>query len=98
MTELENKRLNRIAAWKWGGLIVALLASQIGIGVAAIVLANNDPSASVVPSYHAKAVLGDRATTLRTASAQLGWKVELSTEAVGDSHRIVWTCVINKIK
>lgn len=91
MSDAEHKRLNRIAAWKWGGLVVALLASQVGIGVAAIVLAHSDPSVSVVPSYHDKAVLGDRATNLRSQSAALGWKVDLDVESTGPTNRIVWT-------
>ncbi len=90
MTDADNKRLNRNAAWKWGGLVVALLASQVGIGVAAIVLAHGDPSVSVVPSYHGKAVLGDRATNLRDRSAALGWKVELNVDDSGPASRIVW--------
>ncbi len=70
---------------------MALLASQVAIGVAAIVLAYSDPSVSVVPSYHDKAVLGDRATVLRDRSAALGWKVELNVDSTGPNSRIVWT-------
>lgn len=62
------------AKWKWVGLIVSLLAIQILIGGIAIFLANSDPTHSVVPNYHQKAMEYDKVLSARQVSHQLGWK------------------------
>lgn len=82
---------SRSAAWRWGSLIVLLLASQVAIGVAAIVLASSDASVSVVPGYHQKAMLWDESVALRNSSRTLGWTVELRMLPGHSTSRVNWT-------
>ena len=79
------------AAFKWGTFVVLLLASQVAIGVAAIVLAGSDPTVAVVPGYHKKALLWDESVQLRQSSQELGWNVELRVLPGLNSSRLQWT-------
>lgn len=83
--------INRTAAFRWGALIVLLLASQIAIGVAAIVLAGSDPSVAVVPGYHKKAILWDESMAMREHSRELGWNVTLRVLPGLRTSRVNWT-------
>ena len=80
----EQNRLNRRAAWRWGGLVVAFLAGQIAVGVVAVVLATGDPSFAVVPDYHEKAMRWDDAVRAQAASDQLGWRADIIASASPD--------------
>lgn len=82
---------SRAAALRWGSLVVLLLASQVAIGVAAIFLAGSDPSVSVVPGYHHKAMLWDESVALRNSSRTLGWNVELQVLPGLSTSTVLWT-------
>jgi len=86
-----NSQTNGFAAFKWGTLIIFLLASQVAIGIVAIVLANSDPTVAVVPGYHKKALLWDESVQLRHSSADLGWNVKLNVIPGVSSSRLQWT-------
>ena len=86
----EAARANRVAAFRWGSLVVALLFSQIFIGVAAIVLANNDPTVAVVPGYHQQAVLWDESVQLRENSRAMGWTVQHTTLDAPGGNQLRW--------
>ena len=86
----EAARANRVAAFRWGSLVVALLFSQILIGVAAIVLANNDPTVAVVPGYHQQAILWDESVQLRDNSRAMGWTVQHTASGVPGGNQLRW--------
>lgn len=71
----------RRAGWRWGGLIVGLLASQILIGFVAVWLAVGDPAWAVVPHYREKALHWNEWEQLQEASRHLGWEADLVIHA-----------------
>lgn len=90
-TRQDLQRANSRAAFKWGSLVIALLASQVAIGIAAIILASSDPSVAVVPGYHQKAILWDESVSLRESSRAMGWTVQHHLAASEGGHRLTWT-------
>jgi nitrogen fixation protein FixH len=91
MTRQELQRANRVAAFRWGSLVVAFLGGQVAIGIAALVLASSDPSVAVVPGYHQKAVLWDKSVELRENSREMGWSVQHHAKRLSNGHRLTWT-------
>jgi len=79
---------SRRAGWFWGSIVVAFLAGQILIGVAAFVLANNDPTVAVVPGYHERASLWDNSAELRQQSRELGWTVKYEQSSAGQGSTL----------
>jgi nitrogen fixation protein FixH len=75
---------NKKAALFWIGLVLVLLASQIAVGVISVILATRDPSFSVVPDYHAKALNWDQVVQIRQASSKLGWQATIDVSSVPD--------------
>lgn len=72
--EISAEDRELFAKWKWVGLIVGLLALQVFVGGMAIFLANSDPTYSIEPNYHQKAMEFDKVLAARQVSHQLGWK------------------------
>lgn len=90
MTSNSDREANRNAAWRWGGFVVGLLTLQVAIGVVAIVLANGDGSADVIPNYYQKALDWDDDIALQHASAKLGWQLKLgATDDRGESNGLL---------
>jgi nitrogen fixation protein FixH len=79
---------SRRAGWFWGTIVIAFLAGQVVIGVAAYILANNDPSVAVVPGYHERASLWDNSAELRRQSKDLGWTVEYEQTQAGQGTKL----------
>ncbi|TWU38440.1 FixH family protein [Novipirellula artificiosorum] len=77
MNSESNRIANHRAAIRWGGFVVALLTAQVAVGVVAVVLATNDPSAAVLPDYYEKALHWDDQVQAEAASRELGWKLTL---------------------
>lgn len=84
-TEISIEDRERYAKWKWVGLIVGLLALQVFVGAMAIYLANSDPTYSIEPNYHQKAMEYDKVLAARQASQQLGWKWTIAPGQQTDS-------------
>lgn len=75
----------RRAGWRWGGLILGLLASQLLIGFVAVWLAIGDPAWAVVPHYREKALYWNEWNQLQEASRRLGWEADFVIHAPTDA-------------
>lgn len=88
-----NRSASRKAGWFWGTLIVGLLATQVVVGVGAVVIATADPSVSIVPDYHQKALRWDDEMATRAASHALGWEARVAvsggTDQLGNRTLVV---------
>lgn len=65
----------RKARRTWVGIILFLMLSGIGMWVYAAILAISDPTISIVPDYHEKALHWDEHVAIQQASNRLGWTV-----------------------
>ncbi|TWT82665.1 FixH [Planctomycetes bacterium CA13] len=88
MKSESNRIANHRAALRWGGFVVGLLTLQVIVGVVAIILATNDPSAAVLPDYYDKALHWDNQKEAEAASRELGWKFTLLAMQEGDKTGI----------
>lgn len=95
---MNDFRAKKKAAFFWIGLVLLLLSSQIAVGVVSVYLATRDPSFSVVPDYHEKALNWDEVVQTRQASSQLGWRVTITLSAASDQlgERSIIVSVRNK--
>lgn len=72
----------RRAMWRWTGVIVGMLLLQIGLCAVGISAALRGKGMAVEADYYNKALHWDDQAALARASAELGWKTELT---VGDT-------------
>ena len=70
-------------------LIVSLLGIQICIGVAAIYLANSDPTVAIIPNYYEAATNWDATRRARQQYFQNGWNLETEVSAISNTNRTV---------
>jgi nitrogen fixation protein FixH len=60
----------------WPFLLGGMLALGVGINVAMVVVATQDPSFAVEPDYYRKALAWDGTMAQEAASRDLGWQLE----------------------
>lgn len=60
----------------WPFLLGGMLALGIGINVAMVVIATQDPSFAVEPDYYRKALAWDGTMAQESANRDLGWQLE----------------------
>lgn len=75
----------RHAGWRWGGLILGLLASQLLIGFVAVWLAVGDPAWAVVPHYREKALHWNEWEQIHDASRRLGWQAAFAIHGTANA-------------
>lgn len=74
----------RRARWTWTFIIVGLLGSQLSIGVAAVILANQDSSQQIIPDYYKRSMAWDTSVATQQASDTLGWKATINVAEDAD--------------
>lgn len=70
------------SGWPIG--IVAILATTIGVNIAVMRIAGNDPGFAVEPDYYRKAVAYDSTLAQARANSALGWR---ATAAIASNSR-----------
>jgi len=76
------KRLSE-QPWIWPAVVVGLLGFQIAVCSAMIYCAHMDPSQSIEPDFHGKALGWDAQRRALRLSDALNWQVEWSVGAAG---------------
>ncbi len=70
---------------RWMIIVVLLLAAHASLMTWAAIVATGDPNFVVIPNYYDKALNWDKDQARRSASAQLGWKVQIDVGTARDA-------------
>lgn len=81
MSDAELAKAERNARRFWVTLVVALLGTQVVIGVGSIFLAVGDPTVAVVPNYHQAALDWDTSHRAEVLLDELEWNVRVRAAA-----------------
>ncbi len=77
----------------WPGLLIGLLAMQLGMSSLVMWLALHDRTFAVEPNYYQRAVEWDQRSAARRAAAAQGWSLDVTTgparSALGDRELLV---------